>query len=405
MRGISRYAAVLAPPGARPALVASVVGRLSLAMNGLATLLLAKEATGSYAQAGLISAVSAVGFALVAPMRARAADRVGPVSVLRLSAVGHPLAIASFIGLAAVGAPLAALLVAAGLMGVSVPPLGSVMRALWGRLVEPHYLPAAYSLESVAVELCFVTGPLLVAALSALSGPSLALAVSAAFACVGSFRLAAVQVVRELTGSAARVSHLMGPLVSRLVRLNLLTMFCIGAGFGSAEVAAIAFVEEHGQSRAVAGVVLALWSLGSMAGGLVYGSLHLARPAMRQLPVLTTALAVVATLPSLAWSVLALGLLMACYGSAIAPFFACNALVLGEAAPPGTVTEAFAWSSSSIFGGAAVGTALAGVVIDAQGGHVALRIAAVSAVVAALVTVVGMRRERAELVSGPAVRT
>ena len=392
MRGLQRYGAVLAPTGARPALVSSIIGRLSLAMNGLAVLLLAKEATGSYAQAGLISAALGVCFAVIAPGRARAADRVGPLTVLRFSGVAHPVAIAAFIVLAELSAPLPALLAASALIGASVPPLGSVMRALWGRVVAPPLLPAAYSLESVAVELCFVTGPLLVAALASASGPALALAVSAGFASWGSFRLAGVPFVREVTGSPSRPTHVMGPLVSPLVRLNLLTMFCIGAGFGSAEVAAIAFVEEHGRSRAVAGVVLALWSLGSMAGGLVYGSLHLTRSAVRQLPLLMTGLAVVATLPSLAGSITVLGLLMAGYGSLIAPFFACNSLVLGEAAPEGTVTEAFAWSSSMIFGGAAAGTALAGLVIEAHGGHVALRIAAVTAVVAAVVTFVGLRR-------------
>jgi MFS family permease len=392
MRGLSRYGAVLAPPGARPALVASIVGRLSLAMNGLAVLLLAKEATGSYAQAGLISAVLGVCFAVVAPARARAADRVGPVPVLRFSGVAHPLSIVAFVVLAEVSAPLAALLVASGLIGATVPPLGSVMRALWGRVVDSPLLPAAYSLESVAVELCFVTGPLLVAALASASGPALALLVSGGFASLGSFRLAGVPFVRGVVGHESRASHLIGPLVSPLVRLNLLTMFCIGMGFGSAEVAAIAFVEEQGRSRAVAGVVLALWSLGSMVGGLVYGSLHLTRPAIRQLPLLMTALAVVATLPSFAGSILALSLLMAAYGSFIAPFFACNSLVLGEAAPEGTVTEAFAWSGSAIFGGAAAGTALAGLVIEAQGGQEALRIASVTAVVAAAITVLGLRR-------------
>lgn len=395
MRGLQRYGEVLATPGTRAALVASIIGRLSLAMNGLGMLLLAKQATGSYAQAGLVSAVSGVCFAVVAPARARAADRVGPGAVLRLSGIAHPLAMGGFVALAELSAPLVTLLVAAALIGATVPPLGSVMRALWGRVIDPGLLPAAYSLESVAVEMCFVTGPLLVAALASVAGPSLALGASAAFASVGSFRLAAVPFVREATGHASRPTHLMGPLVSPLVRLNLTTMFFIGASFGSAEVSVIAFVEEQGRSRAVAGVVLAVWSLGSMVGGLVYGSLPSSRPAVRQLPVLVVGLAVVSALPALAGSVLVLGLLMACYGSAIAPFFSCNSLVLGEAAPEGTVTEAFAWAGSMIFGGAAVGTALAGVVIDAHGGHVALRIAALSAFLAAMVTGVGLRHVRA----------
>ncbi|MCW2584986.1 MAG: putative transporter, partial [Frankiales bacterium] len=73
-----RYGEVLAPPGVAAAVVASVFGRLSLGMTGLALLLLVREATGSYAAAGAVSASYAVAFAVGAPSRARAADRTGP---------------------------------------------------------------------------------------------------------------------------------------------------------------------------------------------------------------------------------------------------------------------------------------------------------------------------------------
>jgi MFS family permease len=397
MTGWRRYQAVLAPRGARTALGASLVGRVSLAMNGLALLLVAKQALGSYGQAGLVSAALAVAFAVAAPQRARAADRLGPRRVLLWSAVAHPVSIGLFLLLAAGHAPEVGLLATAALIGVTVPPLGSVLRALWPVVVDPLLLPAAYSLESAAVELCFIVGPLLVAGVAAITHPGVALVISAVLAGVGSFVLASVPFVRDV-GRAAEdhPRHLAGPLVSPVVRLALVLLLLVGAGFGSTEVCVLAFVEEHGQPRSVAGVVLAVWSLGSMLGGLLYGSLQLRHRPLRQLPWFVGFVGIGAALPVLAHSTLVLALVIFVYGTAIAPFFSCNALVVGEAAPEGTVTEAFAWNSSMVFGGAALGSAVAGRVIDEAGAHVAFRVGAVSGLLTVLVTLaVVLRSARA----------
>ena len=386
---IERYADVLRPPGAAPALVASVLGRFSLAMTGLALLLVARAATGSYAAAGAVSASYAVSFAVAAPSRARAADRRGPSSVLRTTGLLHPAAFALLLVLAGLHAPGWSLALAAVGIGVTVPPLGSVMRALWGDLLSGELLASAYSLEAVVIEACFVIGPLAVALLSLLD-PSVALAASAAIACVGALQLAASPAVRAVVPHEARPTSLAGPLVSPVVRACLLNVLWIGAGFGTIEVAVLAFVDERGSSRSVAGVVLAVWSLGSILGGLVYGGLHLAAPAARQLPVLVALVAAGACLPALSPGTVALALLLVAAGSTIAPFSACNSVLLGSAAPPGTVTEAFAWNGSMIFGGAALGTAVAGVLVDAHGARAALVATAVTGGLTLLSSLLGL---------------
>ncbi len=360
-----------------------------MAMNGLAVLLVSKQ-TLSYGQAGIVAAALAVAVAVAAPRRARAADRLGPRRVLLWSAVAHPSAIGLFLLLAGVDAGPVALTVAAALIGATMPPLTSVMRALWPVLVESRLLPAAYSLESSGAELCFISGPVVVAGLAATAGPEWALAASGLLASVGSAMLAALPVVRQVGGDVTTERHLVGPLVSPVVRTALLTLLLVGVGFGVTEVTVLAFVDEHGQARSVAGVVLALWSFGSMVGGLLYGALHPQVRASRQLPALVLLVGVGAALPSLAQSTVGLTLLVMVYGAAIAPFFACNALVVGEAAPTGTVTEAFAWCSSMVFAGAAIGTAAAGRVIDASGAHVAFRVSAVAGLLTVVVTLVGL---------------
>lgn len=390
MTVLARYAEVLRPPGAAPALAASVVGRVSLGTTGLALLLLARAATGSYAVAGAVSASYAVSFALAAPARARAADRSGPRAILARCGVLNAAAMVLVVLLAAAHVPGWALCVSAVGVGTTVPPLGSVMRALWADLVQGPALAAAYSLESVVVELCFVTGPLLVAGLTAVSGPSAALLASGALSGGGAVSLACVPRLRAVRPLAGRPTHRAGPLVSPAVRWLLLTVLWVGIGFGAVEVAVPAFVEAHGSRPATAGLLLALWSLGSVAGGLVYGGLHpRARPS-RQLPVLVAAVAVGTALPVLAGGLPTLTVALLAYGCTIAPFSACTSVLLGGSAPAGTTTEAFAWSSSMIFGGAAAGSAAAGLLVDHVGATAALAVTAGAGVLTLLSTTAGL---------------
>src|SRR3954468_4643508 len=343
---LTRYRDVLSPDGAAAAFVLSLVGRLSLGMTGLAILLLVRERTGSYAVAGAVSAAYAIAFAIGSPGRARTADRHGPVGVLRWCGLAHPVALVLLAVLAETGLPTLVLGVVAIAAGLTVPPLGSVMRALWAEIVEGPAVATAYSLESVAVELCFVIGPGLTAGVAATAGPGAAVVVSGVMTLVGGVGLSRNRAVAAVRPHPDRVHALIGPLSSPAVLALLLTITWVGVGFGAVETALPAFAEAHGSAPAAAGVLLAVWSLGSMAGGLLYGGLAISRPVTQQLPVLITLFAVAASLPLLAGSPLAMALALFGYGLTIAPFFACNSVLLGASAPPGTTTEAFAWNAS-----------------------------------------------------------
>jgi MFS family permease len=393
---LDRYAVVLRGTGAAAPLAASVVGRLPLGMTGLAVLLLVRDATGSYALAGLVSAAYALAFAVVSPARARTADRRGPVGILLLMGLLHPIALGVLVLLASRGAATGWLALSAVVAGATVPPLGAVLRAMWPRLVRPAALHTAYALESVVVELCFVGGPLLVALLASTLGPPAAVLASGGLTLVGTVFLVRTPAVRAIT-PVASAPHLLGPLVSAPVRGLLLGVCAVGAGFGSLEVALPAFVEGAGRRPAAAGVLLAVWSVGSIAGGLTYGAVRPRVPHHRQLPWLVAVLGVGTLLPVLvagpaAAGTLLMGAALLAYGLAIAPFFACNSVLLGACAPRGTVTEAFAWNSSMIFGGAALGAAAAGLLVERWGVVAALSLTALAGLAALLASLRAVRR-------------
>src|SRR3954447_21543829 len=75
---LADYKAALTTPGARGPVVASLLGRLPIAMIGLALLLYVQRRTGSYAPAGLVSAGALVGVAVGSVTQGRLMDRFGP---------------------------------------------------------------------------------------------------------------------------------------------------------------------------------------------------------------------------------------------------------------------------------------------------------------------------------------
>ena len=376
MTVFARYASVLRGQGTAGPLAASLVGRLSLGMTSLALLLLVRETSGSYAVAGLVSGAYALSFGVLGPAMARLADRTGPVPALRITSVLHPALLCAVVLASRSDVPLPVLLAPTLLAGATVPPHGPVMRALWADALRGPALATAYSLESVVVELCFVLGPLLVASLTVVLDPAAPVLASGALAGVGGVWLSTTARVRAVSPKDDRHGSPFGPLSSPAVRPLLLTVAGVGATFGAVEVAVPAFVEEQGARAASAGVLLAVWSAGSIVGGLVYGGLDLRTPHRSQLPFLVTALAVGTALPLLATGTTTLGLALFVFGLTIAPFSACNSVLLGRAAPLGTVTEAFAWNTSMIFGGAALASGVSGVLVERSGPTAALAVTA-----------------------------
>jgi MFS family permease len=387
---LTRYDSLLRGTGAASPLAASLVGRMSLGATGLALLLLARESTGSYAAAGAVAAAYAISFAGFAPVRARRADRDGPRGILLVCGLLHPVALALFVLVASLDTGVAVMLAAAVLAGATVPPISGVVRALWSRLVPADLMTTAYSLDAVLVELCFVGGPLLVAVMIAVSGPSAAVLAAAALVLLGSLWLVSTPAIGAVVPHVREEGAAMtGPLSSPGVRALLLVVASVGVGFGAIEVGLPAYAESQGDSASTAGVLLAAWSVGSIVGGLTYGAAHSPVPHARQLPWLVAALAVGSSLPLLATGTVSMGLVLVLYGLTIAPYITCNAVLLGRAAPAGTTTEAFAWSSSMIFGGAALGNVAAGLLVEHVGVTAALVLTAATGLLAVAGTVHG----------------
>jgi MFS family permease len=113
-----------------------MIARLGIAMTPLALLLLVADTTGRYAAGGLAVGCYACAGAVVNPLTARLADRIGPASVLRVCAVAHAVVVVVLALLTEAGLPL--LLVVSAVAGATYPPLTGAIRGAWATMTTPR---------------------------------------------------------------------------------------------------------------------------------------------------------------------------------------------------------------------------------------------------------------------------
>ena len=320
--GVGVYARILRSPGVAPIVAATVIGRLLIGISGLAILLFISETSGSFAVAGACAGALALGSAAGAPLQGRLVDRRGDGSLIPL-AIAHALGLVLVWVLGAASAPAVPLAPAAFATGATLPPLTSVLRSRWPYLLAPELVQGAFALDSVLVEVIFVTGPLLTTAVVRAWVPSTRLACPPR-ACSPARRCCYTAcATRALPSASLEVVARSGSVHSAAPGLRTLVVASVPVGFalGTFEVVLPAFSAEEG-SKALAGVLLALWSAASGAAGLAYGArafkLSLTELHMRFALLLPPACAVllVARLP------LSMALLVIVAGAPIAPLIA-----------------------------------------------------------------------------------
>jgi MFS family permease len=388
------YLAVWRLPAAPLLLLAGFAGRMPSAMVPLALLLMVQQQTGSYAVAGAVSATSGIAAAVTAPVLGRLADQRGPRAILLVQAAAYPALLGVVLAVVLAGAPVPVLLAVTALAGASTPLVSGTVRALWSR-VDPRVRPTAYALDATSTELVFVAGPTAVAVLTLVTSPAAAVATGAVLGMVGALGIATSAPMRAWVPAGAPGRRLLATVAAPGMPRVLVSGAAVMLGFGGLEVAIPAFADATG-SPGLSGVLLAVWSLGSAAGGLWFGARMVSASLPRQyrwlLLGVTIGLAPLAAVQS-PW---VLGALLFLGGTAIAPTLTVQSSLVGALAPASATTEAFTWLSTVAIGASAVGAAVGGALIETSAGvSGALVMATAAAGVAVLVTLVPGRRPTA----------
>ncbi|MFF7680332.1 MFS transporter [Actinacidiphila glaucinigra] len=396
------YAAVLRIPHACRTFGAALLGRLSYGMVSLSLILAVEEATASYAVAGGVMAVFGLTSVFLAPARAGLVDRHGPRRILPPMAAAYAVLLSGLaLATAWSGASPVLLGALAGAAGASAPPLGPVMRRLWSALVsDREMLQRAYSLDGVAEELLFVTGPLLVGVLVGLAAPWAGLAVSAALVWAGSLMLAASPAAGgpAYRGEAAPAAAPAGDVpqgatpgrqgVAPGLGQAIAVTAALGTSLGALDLLVIAFADER-QASTVVPWVLAALSAGSAVGGLVHGTVRWRASSRCRLSSLALALGLVLSVTGLSPHPYVLIAWMALGGVFVAPAITTAYLIADECAAPGARTTAGAWVNTAFNAGSTGGTAAAGLLVGRVPLAVCFAVAAAPVVLSAATALTG----------------
>ncbi|MGY6025883.1 MFS transporter [Streptomyces spinosirectus] len=392
------YAVVLHLPYARRTFAAALLGRLSYGIVPLSVMLAVTRATGSYAVAGTAMALFGGTSVFLSPARAALIDRHGP----RRALVPMAAAYAALLGLltalvwrpGAVPPFLVGTVTAAA--GACTPPLGPTMRAVWGQLTEDRaLLQRAYSLDGVAEELLFVSGPLIVGVLVGFAPPTAGIVFGTCLMAAGTAAFVRSPAVRamghvERETRARRAAAPRGAL--RGVLRPVLAAAGVGLALGAVDLVVVAFAgQRHYGDDAVAWTLAAL-SAGSAAGGLLNGAVAWRAPARARLPLTVAGLAPALLGAALAPGLGTLALALAAAGFFVAPALTTAYLTADEAAAPEARVRAGAWVNTGVNAGSTAGAAGAGVLLGGLSTALCFTAAAAAALLTALVTAWGVAR-------------
>jgi predicted MFS family arabinose efflux permease len=276
-----------------------------------------------------------------------------------------------------------------------VPSLGSMVRSRWAVIYRdcPALLHTAYSAESVVDEVCFICGPIVSVGLSTVWFPAAGPTFAALFLAIGVLWLTAQRTTEPVPHPR---EHHTGGTALRSVGLQVLaaTFTATGAIFGAMDVVTVAFADEQGH-KAAASVILAAYASGSCLAGLVFGLLRPTRaPARRWLVgICLMAMSMIPLQlvgPARSLPLLAAALFVS--GLTVAPTMITTVALVEGHVPRAQLTEGMTWTSTGLTAGVAIGSSVAGWVVDAAGAAAGFVVPEIAGAVAAVIGLVGFRR-------------
>jgi MFS family permease len=313
----------------------------------------------SYSMAGLLSAVATVAIAVSGPWRGRLLDRFGlrRVVVPSVAVAAVCWSIAPWVG-------YWALLALALVAGLFVIPSFSIIRQAVIAAVPESERRTAISLDSAALELSFMVVPLVAVWAAAHWSTAWVLFITQMLGVLSGIVIWLVNPPLRSAEERAAAPHE----VARRVwfRLPFLAVCLVALSatlvLSGSEIGVVAAMRDFDATPQI-GVVLALWGLGSLLGGLLYGALHRSLPAHW----LLGALALVTLPMALAGTPLGLAGLAFVAGLFCAPTITATVDQASRLVPAEARGEAMGWHGSFLTAGGSLGAPLAGVAIDGFG--------------------------------------
>jgi MFS family permease len=354
---VSGYGDLLRTRGVARIIAAQLTARFPSGMISLAYLLHIEQIFDSYGAAGLVLGATSIGQAIAGPLTSRWMGVWGmrPVISLTLVICSASLAVVAFASL-----PIWGYMIVGFIGGIANPPIQPAVRTIYPKMVTSKQLTPLFSLDASAQEIIWVAGPVMTTFVATQVSTVAAIVLAGAFLIGGGVWFLASPEVGRVRIPRSRRSF--GAVLSRPpVLLATVVGFLLVGACAAIEAAVVANFREDG---AEAGIVLAIWAIGSLAGGLAFGHIPIGPWALaRRMAVVFVGTAAAAFFLDF-WG-LALTLLIA--GAGIAPALAVMFAIVSASVKFSETAEAYGWVGTGQLIGAALGSAVAGFLIDAEG--------------------------------------
>jgi MFS family permease len=373
---MSTYGSLLRTPGVARIIAAQLTARLPNGMLSLAYLLRVQYVTHSYGEAGLVLAATSVGQAISGPLTSRWMGRWGMRRVLILTTL---VCAATIFSIAFLQLGVVAYMALGFVGGLSTPPVQPAVRTIYPKMVTAAGLTRLFALDASAQEIIWVAGPVLITFVSIQVSTVLGVVVVGLFLLGGGLWFVLSPEVGKVRIPRSRRS-LGAVLRKRPVILALVVgMLLIGA-CAATEASVVSVYGHHGPQ---AGFVLAIWSIGSLAGGLALGHVPVGPWALaRRMIVVAIGIGVATFAVGNFWT-LSAALVVA--GIGIAPALGVMSAIVASSVRFSETAEAYGWVGTGQLIGAAAGSAVAGFFIDSHGAVGGFVVATILAILGALV--------------------
>ncbi|MCL2787780.1 MAG: MFS transporter [Micrococcales bacterium] len=388
------YREILRTPGALAFSGTAAIGRFGGQMFGLGIILMIQGIYGSYGLAGAINSAVIAALACTTPILARLVDRYGQARIMRPSLAISISCLSCAIVLAVLRAPIWAIFPAAIGFGATLGNLRAMVGSRWNHaLSDDSLLHTAFSWESVVDEATFLASPLLATWLATTVHPVAGVVACGVFLATGGFAFLAQRSTEPPARPAAANDGVTGVGVIALPGMLVVAgvMVCLGAIFTSWDLATIALFEEMGRKASV-GIVFMIIAGGSLVGGLVYGAIQWRSALRTRFLVAVIGGAVGCGAFLFITHLWVFGVFCFLTGLAIAPIIINANSLAQRMVPKSALTEGLAWVGVAINVGAAIGSPVAGFVVDHTHARLGFAVTSLACIGAVVIAAAGLRK-------------
>jgi MFS family permease len=354
---VSSYANLLKTPGVARIIAAQLTARFPSGMLSLAYLLHIERIHDSYGAAGLVLAATSIGQAIAGPLTSRWMGIWSMRKVLILTTI---LCTATIGVMAFIVMPVWAYMVVGLIGGLSTPPIQPAVRTIYPKMVNSKQLTPLFSLDASAQEIIWVAGPVITTFVAVQISTTIAILMAGVLLVGGgAWFILSPEVGRvRIPRSKRKLGVVLG---KPAVLLSTIAGFLLIGACSALEASVVA---NFGEEGAESGIILAIFALGSLAAGLAFGHMAIGPWAMaRRMFAVFVGMALAVGSLDFWW--LAVSLFIA--GMGIAPALAVMFAVVSSTVKFSDTAEAYGWVGTGQLIGAAMGSAVAGFLIDAHG--------------------------------------